>query len=288
MSPFRTIWLPAVLAAGFILAAHAPARAAAPVPTSTITPAATKVLILPALDESGDLSPAMASAHVAVANHRAEYEFLTRGFTVIGPTDAANEAQKEGIDLTDVDARTRQALASMGRALGATWVVDVDVIDVREAAVHNDFTSAWLLLGPHQRRAEAKVRIRVVDVSSGEYLFNGYHRDNKTTNRVGEGSIFGIWLIGTTGLFNQALDTTIQRGFEPVVSPYPQIRAINDQFGEDDLVSRVDSSNSATPSPLAGRAGEGSNSARPAARPVNSSSPSTAPIAQSIDPSSGE
>jgi len=201
--------------------------------TPPVKPDTTKVLIVPTLDETGD-KPDMQRAHVVTGNHRAEYELLTRGFQLIGPDDALRVARKEEIDLDDSESRGKKSLLTLGRDAGANWVVSVAVVEVREERVNNFFTG----LG-NQRRAKAKIQLRILDVAMNQYVVNRFSEETKTTQRL-------VGNIGTTGLFKQAIDTAIERAFENILSMYPQTKQVGDEFGETDLIT---GQNATKPSP---------------------------------------
>ena len=204
---------------------HKPALADS-LPTAPIVPTLTKVLLLPTIDESGD-KPEMVRAHVLTGNHRAEYEFLTRGFQMLSPDVAMRAAHTEDIDLDDAESRGKRDLKALGRDTGADWVVSLAVIEVREEKVSNFWTAA---VGGNQRRAKAKVQVRILDVKNDLYISNQFCQDTKTSQRF-------LGNIGTTGLFKQAIDVTIQRSLINILTPYPQVKKIADEFGEDDLLT---------------------------------------------------
>lgn len=195
-------------------------------PTAPVLPTLTKVLLLPTIDESGD-KPEMVRAHMLTGNHRAEYEFLTRGFQMLSPDVAMRAAHTEDIDLDDAESRGKRDLKALGKDTGADWVVSLAVIEVREEKVNNFWSAA---VGGNQRRAKAKVQVRILDVKNDLYISNQFCQDTKTSQRF-------LGNIGTTGLFKQAIDVTIQRSLVNILTPYPQINKIADEFGEDDLLT---------------------------------------------------
>ena len=186
-----------------------------------VVPSATKILILPTLDTTADRLE-MQQEHIVTSDHRLAYEFLIRGFSALAPDVAIRAARTADIDLTAPDERTRKNLKIMGQAAGATWVVALTVMDVAE--VHS---GSWLNGGG--RRAKAKVEIRIWDVASDTYIENKFYEDTKSTKRI-----FGS--IGTTGLFRQAIDTTVQRSVQDILVPYPIIKHLREQFDENDVV----------------------------------------------------
>jgi hypothetical protein len=196
-------------------------------PPLPVTPAQTKVLILPTLDETGDRAE-MQREHVVVSNHRLEYELMTRGFQVMGPQTALRAARTEDIDLDDSDGRGANSLKALGKDTGADWVLSAAVIEV-----HEDRTNGIPILFTN-RRAYAKVQIKIYDIGQGGYIVNRFEQQHKTTIRV----IPGPNGIGTTGLFKDALDTTVQRSVANVLAPYPQMEHIDGEFDEDDLIDQ--------------------------------------------------
>ncbi|HEY3328487.1 MAG TPA: hypothetical protein VGK19_00555 [Capsulimonadaceae bacterium] len=207
--------------------------------TPPVVPSATKVLIVPTLDETGD-KPEMRRAHIATGNHRSEYELLIRGFQLIAPDEAVRAARKEDIDLDDSESRGKRSLLALGKDTGANWVVSLSVVSVREEQVNNFFSAIG-----NQRRAKAKIQLRILDVAANQYITNRFCEDTKTNQRV-------LGNIGTTGLFKQAIDTTIQRAYSNVMSSYPIIKKIDGEFDEGDLVTGQDVTKpSATPVPVA-------------------------------------
>ncbi len=210
-----------VLLAALLLVASGVARAdVAAIPP--VVPAATKILILPTLDTTAD-RPEMQQEHIVTSDHRLAYEFLIRGFAVQAPDVAVRAARTADIDLTAPDERTRKSLKILGQSAGATWVVALTVTDVGEVHSGN-----WL--GTGGRRAKAKVEIRIWDVAADAYITNKFYEDTKSTKRF-----FGT--IGTTGLFRQAVDTTVQRSVQDILTPYPVIKHLQEQFDETDVVS---------------------------------------------------
>ena len=214
----------AVISCPFYKAAQADS-----LPTAPIVPALTKILLLPTIDETGD-KPEMVRAHVMTGNHRAEYEFLTRGFPMFSPGVAVRAAHTEDIDLDDAESRGKRDLKALGRDTGADWVVSLAVVEVREEKVNNFWSAA---IGGNQRRAKAKVQVRILDVKNDLYISNQFCQDTKTSQRL-------LGNIGTTGLFKQAIDVTIQRSLVNLLTPYPQVTKIDDEFSENDLLSASD------------------------------------------------
>ena len=198
-------------------------------PTAPIVPALTKILLLPTIDETGD-KPEMVRAHVMTGNHRAEYEFLTRGFPMLSPGVAIRAAHIEDIDLDDAESCGKRDLKALGRDTGADWVVSLAVVEVREEKVNNFWSAA---VGGNQRRAKAKVQVRILDVKNDLYISNQFCQDTKTSQRL-------LGNIGTTGLFKQAIDVTIQRSLVNLLTPYPQVKKIADEFSENELLSEAD------------------------------------------------
>jgi len=198
-------------------------------PTAPIIPAQTKVLLLPTIDETGD-KPEMVRAHVLTGNHRAEFEFLTRGFQMLSPSVATRAARTEDVDLDDAESRGKRDLKALGKDTGADWVVSLAVIEVREEKVNNFWSAA---VGGNQRRAKAKVQVRILDVNTDQYISNQFCQDTKTSQRF-------LGNIGTTGLFKQAIDVTIQRSLVNLLTPYPQVKKITDEFSESDLLVPTD------------------------------------------------
>ena len=201
-------------------------------PAIPVTPTDTKVLLLPTLDETGDRAE-MQREHVNVGNHRLEYELLTRGFQVIGPHEALRAARAEGIDLDDTDSRGSMSLKMLAKDTGADWVVSAAVIEVKD-----DKNRGFSVFA--NRRAYAKVQIKVYDAKQGGYLANRFQLEHKTTVRA----LPGVNGIGTTGLFKQAIDTTIQRSIANLLTPYPKNVKVADEFGESDLIDKDDAKGS--------------------------------------------
>ena len=215
------VWLPALLLATVIVVCQNEARAdvAAIAP---VVPSATKILILPTLDTTAD-RPEMQQSHIVTSDHRLAYEFLIRGFSVQAPDVAVRAARTADIDLTAPDERTRKNLKIMGQAAGATWVVALTVMNVEEVR-------SGSFLNGGGRRAKAKVEIRIWDVAAEAYITNKFFEDTKSTKRI-----FGS--IGTTGLFRQAVDTTVQRSVQDILTPYPVNKHLEDQFKETEVVT---------------------------------------------------
>ncbi len=215
------VWLPVLLLAMLILVSQNGARAdvAAIAP---VVPSATKILILPTLDTTAD-RPEMQQSHIVTSDHRLAYEFLIRGFSVQAPDVAVRAARTADIDLTAPDERTRKNLKIMGQAAGATWVVALTVMNVEEVR-------SGSFLNGGGRRAKAKVEIRIWDVAAEAYITNKFFEDTKSTKRI-----FGS--IGTTGLFRQAVDTTVQRSVQDILTPYPVNKHLADQFKETEVVT---------------------------------------------------
>lgn len=95
-----------------------------------MAPAETTVLLLPALDATPDARN-MQAPRRSVISHRAQYEFLTRGFKVFGEKQAAAVANRSpAIDLDSLLARTPAELDRLAKRAGADWVVNVVVQDV--------------------------------------------------------------------------------------------------------------------------------------------------------------
>ena len=166
----------------------------------------------------------MQQEHIVTSDHRLAYEFVIRGFAVQAPEVAQRAARTADIDLTAPDERTRKNLKIIGQAAGATWVVALTVNDVSEAR-------SGSFLSGGGRRAKAKVEIRVWDVAADTYITNKFYEDTKSTKRM-----FGVGAIGTTGLFRQAIDTTVQRSVQDLLVPYPIIKHLREQFDETDVV----------------------------------------------------
>jgi len=203
-----------------------------------VVPTATKVLILPTLDTTAD-RPEMQQEHIVTSDHRLAYEFLIRGFAVQAPDVAVRAARTADIDLTAPDERTRKNLKIMGQSSRVTWVVALTVDDVNEVHSGN-----WL--GGGGRRAKAKVELRIWDVADDTYITNKFYEDTKSTKRL-----FGS--IGTTGLFRQAIDTTVQRSVQDILTPYPVIKHLKEQFDETDIVSGESAANLASGGIAAGK-----------------------------------
>ena len=217
----RRLWLLAIL--GLLLVSALNRLALADVAAiAPVVPSATKILILPTLDTTAD-RPEMQQSHIVTSDHRLAYEFLIRGFSVQAPDVAVRAARTADIDLTASDERTRKNLKIMGQAAGATWVVALTVMNVGEVRSGN-------FLSGGGRRAKAKVEIRIWDVGADAYITNKFYEDTKSTKRI-----FGS--IGTTGLFRQAIDTTVQRSVQDILMPYPVIKHLQDQFNEVDVVT---------------------------------------------------
>jgi len=223
--PLTVITVCSLIAAGL---SFTPPTHADELPAIPVTPTQTKVLLLPTLDETGDRAE-MQREHVSVGNHRLEYELLTRGFQVIGPHDALRAARAEGIDLDDTDSRGSMSLKMLAKDTGADWVVSAAVIEVKD-----DRNRGFSVFA--NRRAYAKVQIKVYDAKQGGYLANRFQTEHKTTVRA----MPGINGIGTTGLFKQAIDTTIQRSIANLLTPYPKNVKVADEFGESDLIDKDD------------------------------------------------
>ena len=187
-------------------------------PVVPVIPAQTNVLILPALDETGD-KPEMQLEHIRVASHRLEYEFMTRGFKVMGPKDGLRVARTEGIDLDDPDDRGSLSLKTIGKDTGAQWVVSVAVIDVHEDKGYDAYS----------RRAFAKVQVKVYDINQGGYISNRFQQSSKTSLPL-------VGRAGTTGLFKHTIDTTVQRSVSDILTPYPQTVKVAGEFEENDLL----------------------------------------------------
>jgi len=215
------LWLPVIPLMALIFAVCGVVRAdvAAIAP---VVPSATKILILPTLDTTAD-RPEMQQSHIVTSDHRLAYEFLIRGFSVQAPDVAVRAARTADIDLTASDERTRKNLKILGQAAGATWVVALTVMNVGEVRSGN-------FLSGGGRRAKAKVEIRIWDVAGETYITNKFYEDTKSTKRM-----FGS--IGTTGLFRQAIDTTVQRSVQDILTPYPVIKHLQEQFNEADVVT---------------------------------------------------
>ncbi len=185
-------------------------------PAIPVDPAQTKVLILPVLDETGD-RPDMQKEHVNFGNHRLEYEFITRGFQVMGPEMAIHAARNEDFDLGDQDSRTKANMKKLAADTGADWVVGGAVIEVKETKSHFN-----------QRRAQAKVQMRILDVKQNGWICDRYFEDHKDNWQEGS---------GTTGLFRAAIDTTLQRLTSNLLDQYPQFVHVYGEFDENDYLA---------------------------------------------------
>jgi hypothetical protein len=187
-------------------------------PAVPVTPAQTKILILPVLDETGD-RPDMQKEHTEFGNHRLEYEFITRGFQVIGPDMAIRAARADDIDLDDVDSRTKAAMKQLAKDTGADWVVAGAIVEVHESKSHFD-----------QKRATAKVQMRILDISQDGWIANRFFEDHKDSSLV-------IGTIGTTGLFRAAIDTTLQRSTSNLLDSYKQTVKVFGEFNQNDYLA---------------------------------------------------
>jgi len=190
-------------------------------PSIPVVPAQTKVLILPTLDQTGD-RPEMQAEHVKVGNHRLEFELLTRGFQVMGPDTALKAARAADIDLDDSDSRGKNNLKQLGKDTGADWVISLAITDVHKQDKGTMFFKS--------RRGQAKVFIKVYDLKQGGWIADHAFEDTKTSTRV-------VGNVGTTGLFKQAIDTTVQRSIANLIAPYQQTVKIADEFSEADLIT---------------------------------------------------
>lgn len=141
------LWLPIVWLAVFVCAADIVRADVAAIPP--VAPAATKILILPTLDTTAD-RPEMEQEHIVTSDHRLAYEFLIRGFPVLAPDVAQRAARTNDIDLTAPDERTRKNLKVLGQTAGATWVVALTVMEVREAR-----SGSWLNDGGQRQRSRS-------------------------------------------------------------------------------------------------------------------------------------
>ncbi len=187
-------------------------------PAIPVTPAQTKILILPVLDETGD-RPDMQKEHTEFGNHRLEYEFITRGFQVLGPDIATRAARADDIDLDDVDSRTKASMKQLAKDTGADWVVAGAIIEVHSSSSHFD-----------QKRATAKVQMRILDVAQDGWIANRFFEDHKDSSLM-------IGTIGTTGLFRAAIDTTLQRSTSNLLDPYKQTVSVYGEFSQNDYLA---------------------------------------------------
>lgn len=190
-------------------------------PAIPVVPAQTKVLILPTLDQTGD-RPEMQQEHVKVGNHRLEFELLSRGFQVLGPDAALKAARADDIDLDDSDSRGKNTLKQLGKDTGVDWVISLAITDVHKQDKGTMFFKS--------RRGQAKVFIKVYDLKQGGWVADHAFEDTKTSTRV-------VGNVGTTGLFKQAIDTTVQRSIANLMAPYQQTVKITDEFSEADLIT---------------------------------------------------
>lgn len=210
MKSFLNIRVLATIAA--VLALAAPAMRSMADDDDSVTPSKTTVLLLPVLDATGDGH--MGGLHTAILSHRMEYEFITRQFTIIGPSMGSGLVQKAGLSATDITQRTTDQMAKMAQAAGADWVVSIVCLEFK----HDTFT-------PGNRTDDVKVHLLVYDAKGGDVLAD---KDVVTTkNSAGQN-------IGVLGLICATLDAGAQETLKNLLSAYPETVKVENEGGTED------------------------------------------------------
>jgi hypothetical protein len=204
-----------IIVAGIALAGLGAWTTGARADALSVSPEKTTVLILPVANQLAD-GGRFAGLDEAIANHRLEYEFLSRQFSVVGPAMASAEAKKAGIDVADPTKRTSDTLKKMADLTKADWVVSVDILEYK----HDTFT-------PGNRTDHSKMHIIVFDTKTGSFLAD---KDVLKTKNSGGQSI------GVLGLMVATVDTTTQAAVQNLLKSYPQTVKVADETGTDDYL----------------------------------------------------
>jgi len=192
------------MASVVLLLTSSPARAdeeiLAPV---QVTPRETGVLLLPALDATKD-STNMQAPRRLVIRHRAEYEFITRQFKMLGEAMAAKAAEAApGIELGDLSARTAVNLDLLAKQAGADWVVNIVVEEAKlDTSTGGEF------------KVRTRVRLQVWDARRHGWLANSSY----TGQASGEGSPVFV--------FKNSLDAATKGSLANLLGVYPQVVAV--------------------------------------------------------------
>jgi hypothetical protein len=177
----------------------------------SIEPSKIKVLLLPALDESGRRSP----LYVQIVRLRQQYQFINRHFVVLGEGMAAQAAQKDpGLKIDSSSDRSAKALDELGARTGADWVVSLAVQKV-------DYEDDPFFDGTHFK-GYTTLKLQVRDARRRTWLTNREH----TSRATGGGAPPEILLISIWNAAEEALATVLSR--YPEVVPVSQDGAIVD------------------------------------------------------------
>jgi hypothetical protein len=165
-----------------------------------IEPSRIKVLLLPALDESGRQS----RLRVQIVRLRQQYQFINRHFVVLGEGMAVQAAQKDPVLKIDSSCdRSAEVLDELAARTGADWVVSLAVQKV-------DYEDDPLFDGTHFK-GYTTLKLQVRDTRGRTWLANQDH----TSRAIGGGAPPEILLISIWKAAEEALAT--------VLSPYPEV-----------------------------------------------------------------
>ena len=207
-----------ILAAGLAVLGLAAPVARAFADDDAIVPSKTTVMLLPVLDQTGGPTGGdrFAGLHEAIANHRMEYEFISRQFNMIGPGMSTAAAQKAGINVTDPALRNSDTLKKIGATSGADWVVSVDVLEY----AHDSFQQG-------NRTDHVKLHLLVVNAKDGSVLADKDVLKTKNSEHQN---------IGVLGLMIATLDYSTKEAFKNLLDDYPATVKVDNEMGTDDYL----------------------------------------------------
>jgi hypothetical protein len=171
-----------------------------PAPPAKVTPGATGVLFLPALDATAD-SAHMQAPRQWVIRHREEYEFITRRFKVLGEGMAIRAAKTSPVlDLGNLSVRNGPNMDELARRAGADWVVSVVVREVKtDTSSEGGFVIHTMVL------------LRVWDAGGHQWLVDQAYQGRA---QGGDSPVF---------VFKDSLDNAVKGALGKLLGAYPQV-----------------------------------------------------------------
>jgi hypothetical protein len=205
------------IAAMMTVAVSGGAWASDELPPLTVVPAKTTVLILPPIDVSAGVNP-LHTLREGVASHRIQYEFITRGFKVVGP-DMAQSAAKSlpAVDITKPEGRTADTLGSLGKQTNADWVVSEVSLE--------DKTDSY---SPGDWRVHATIHLQIWDVARHGWLSDFTYIAHKGSNHQAAGPLM---------MFDGVLDQANLAALSNTIGSYPQVVQVTNEEGNTDYLA---------------------------------------------------
>lgn len=176
-------------------------------------PAATRVLLLPIVNLSGEKDKKQRADQTAAAQKEFDKQFRSRGFQIVEDTETEKTLADLKIDMTDEENHNRATLYKVSEAVKADIVAFAVITNVDQKRVQRPFGD-----DDHQLESRANVKIWLLDAKQQQPILSGVRQEAQAKN-----ILFASFDSGAR-LIRKAVEGAVRDSLKQPLAPYPVAR----------------------------------------------------------------